>query len=464
MDELTAVASKKRDKEKEEEEVDDEDDRAENAKIAKKCSKMTPYPTSWEDLAVETFYTEYKENKLKVPHYQRGYVWPLAIADRFINSIFYAPEIIPPLFLHKITGSGRRKTVRNIVDGCQRLLSVFKYKENKFPWSTYNTKGEEVQWFYQDLTEEMKEKFDSFKFKFCVFLDWSENRVSMAFQCLNSGVALSASEKLRANDSSLAVAIRQDERAGRLVKLLSAQCKSLKENSKDDELWISRLVLLFHGQWLGSVGPAPKVTLRMKNLTLSRAEYEKIFVGFELLSIAIEKKVWFCNRHELLSLAHYVYKFMMADGPPRGAPLVHGDDKEQYMRDLGSFYHGCFSEGLALPVERRRKCVVDYYSTIFVDQSSPKTATVKGADKAEHIKARSEIIAEGFVKYLKNIEAAISSGPNPNPKEKTGVSTSPPSKRPAPAEDLEDKRQWTNTPSTEGRILRVPAKKSKSKK
>ena len=67
---------------------------------------------------------------IKAPFYQRHYVWDLKRASLFIESILFGFPI-PTIFLQDVTEGGKKKY--DIIDGQQRLLTIYFFINNVFP-------------------------------------------------------------------------------------------------------------------------------------------------------------------------------------------------------------------------------------------------------------------------------------------------------------------------------------------
>ena len=79
------------------------------------------------DFTLETLHQKWRNGDIKIPEFQRGYVWKPPQASKLIES-FMMGLPVPAVFL--ATGDDNRSIV---IDGMQRLLTVFSYLDGKYP-------------------------------------------------------------------------------------------------------------------------------------------------------------------------------------------------------------------------------------------------------------------------------------------------------------------------------------------
>ena len=112
------------------------------------------------DFNVSTLMSFIDRGRLKIPSFQRNYVWKLDMASKFIESVIIGLPI-PQLFLFE--------QVRNdflVIDGQQRLVSIYLFKNKRFPKNDtgraiirkYLSNGKPIP--SEDLSGEHFENFD----------------------------------------------------------------------------------------------------------------------------------------------------------------------------------------------------------------------------------------------------------------------------------------------------------------
>ena len=83
--------------------------------------------TSPNDFNVSTMYDFIKSGVLVIPGFQRNYVWDIRRASKLIESLIIGLPV-PQIFLHE---AARNRF--NVIDGQQRLMSLYYFMEQRFP-------------------------------------------------------------------------------------------------------------------------------------------------------------------------------------------------------------------------------------------------------------------------------------------------------------------------------------------
>jgi uncharacterized protein with ParB-like and HNH nuclease domain len=83
--------------------------------------------TSPNDFNIKTMYDFIKSGAIKIPGFQRNYVWDIKRASKLIESIIIGLPI-PQIFLYQ---ESRNKFL--VIDGQQRLMSLYYFIEERFP-------------------------------------------------------------------------------------------------------------------------------------------------------------------------------------------------------------------------------------------------------------------------------------------------------------------------------------------
>ncbi len=124
-----------------------EDERSELAPY-----KIVAYPA---DFTLELLHEKWKDKDIEIPTIQRHYVWTLLQASRLVES-FLLGLPVPGIFFYKAKDTEKLL----VVDGQQRLRSVFAYFEGKMPESIkpFALKGVEERWEGKSLTELSKQE------------------------------------------------------------------------------------------------------------------------------------------------------------------------------------------------------------------------------------------------------------------------------------------------------------------
>ncbi len=124
-----------------------------------------------------------KELVLK-PIYQRNKVWNDAAKSYLIDSIMRNYPI-PPIFMRDKLNLAERKTIREVVDGQQRISTMLDFYNNKFPIKKSQNKDLGGKYFC-DFSEEEQEHFLTYKIVVEKITEKDDSLVFDMFARLNS--------------------------------------------------------------------------------------------------------------------------------------------------------------------------------------------------------------------------------------------------------------------------------------
>jgi len=138
----------------------------------------------------------YKRELLDLdPPYQRRSVWTQSFKDYFIDTILLQYPA-PTIFLfEEIADDGTTKY--NVVDGKQRLSTIFDFIDDKFPVSDTAIITENRGLFFSELSSEVKTKFWSYSFSVEYLPTNDETIINNIFDRINKNVAKLTSQELR---------------------------------------------------------------------------------------------------------------------------------------------------------------------------------------------------------------------------------------------------------------------------
>jgi hypothetical protein len=142
------------------------------------------------------FYDLYKRGLLNLdPPYQRRSVWTPSFKDYFIDTLLLEYPA-PTIFLYEeIANDGVTKY--NVVDGKQRLTTIFDFIVNKFPVSDSAIITEYRGMFFEGLSSDAKTKFWSYTFSVEYLPTKDETIINNIFDRINKNVAKLTSQELR---------------------------------------------------------------------------------------------------------------------------------------------------------------------------------------------------------------------------------------------------------------------------
>jgi hypothetical protein len=180
------------------------------------------------------------------PPYQRRSVWTQSFRDYFVETILLDYPS-PTIFLYEdIDDSGI--TTYNVVDGKQRLTSLFSFINNEYPVAENSIIQELHGIYFQDLSSPQKNKFWSYTFSVEYLPTNNESIINNIFDRINRNVAKLTSQELRhAKYSGDFISASEDLSEWMLNKLPSnfpQIAKRSKSQMKDVELTAQMLLRL----------------------------------------------------------------------------------------------------------------------------------------------------------------------------------------------------------------------------
>ncbi len=119
---------------------------------------------NWRDVKVYTihdFWIWHERGELSLsPKYQRNPVWKKEAKSYLIDTILRGLTV-PPIFLRQQTNFALQKIEREIIDGQQRLRTIFEFRNNEFAISKIHNQ-EYGNLFFDDLPNEAQDHFLNF--------------------------------------------------------------------------------------------------------------------------------------------------------------------------------------------------------------------------------------------------------------------------------------------------------------
>ncbi len=151
------------------------------------------------DYPVETLVSRIKSKQFYVPDFQREFIWSKNQASRFIESLLLGLPV-PGLFLYKESGTGKHL----IIDGQQRLMSLYFFFEGKFNNKKFSLSGITSNWkgkSFEDLDSEDQARLANTGIQATIFKqDSPKDEMSIVyevFERLNTGGVKLAPQQIR---------------------------------------------------------------------------------------------------------------------------------------------------------------------------------------------------------------------------------------------------------------------------
>src|ERR1051325_7983667 len=154
-------------------------------------------PSLLEQYRISDFLDWHKEKRLQLsPEFQRGSVWTPAARTFLIDTILRQLPV-PKVYLRTKIDVATKKSIREVVDGQQRLRAIIDFSEDKFSLS--KRAGEFEGKKYSTLGEELQERFLGYAIAVDQLVNADVDDVLEVFARLNSyTVSLNPAEKRHA--------------------------------------------------------------------------------------------------------------------------------------------------------------------------------------------------------------------------------------------------------------------------
>ena len=150
------------------------------------------------DLAIEAIVTQVKSSILFLrplssrPRFQRQYVWSDALASRLVESVLLNVPI-PPCYL-----SENDENELDVIDGQQRIYSLFRYMENQFPLRELEALSEFDGKRFFELPSKEQRKFRTHTLRCVVITNESHPEIKFdVFERLNTSTMPLNAQELR---------------------------------------------------------------------------------------------------------------------------------------------------------------------------------------------------------------------------------------------------------------------------
>lgn len=151
------------------------------------------------DPDIATLYRKIRAERLDLqPNFQRGEVWGKGKKQRLVDSVLRGWHI-PPIHVIQVPNSERQE----VLDGQQRLAAIRDFMQNVFP---INGEQEPIEksileldgLFWDDLSEEMRGKFEDFTIRVLTISDYKPREPGELFYRLNQPTNLTSAEQRNA--------------------------------------------------------------------------------------------------------------------------------------------------------------------------------------------------------------------------------------------------------------------------
>ncbi|MEM2276853.1 MAG: DUF262 domain-containing protein [Thermoproteota archaeon] len=133
--------------------------------------------------------------------YQREEVWPRKLKQYLIDTILKNLDIGRIW----VRAEGQKHW---IVDGQQRLYSIWEFANNEFPLNR-EFSGDLGGKFYRDLPKDIRDVFDEYNVSIVYLLGMTDAEIRDIFRRINSGIPLNTAERLNASPGDIVPTMRK---------------------------------------------------------------------------------------------------------------------------------------------------------------------------------------------------------------------------------------------------------------
>ena len=161
---------------------------------------------------VYDLYDRYKKGRLRVdPEYQRSKAWSDNLKSELIDTVSHEwPMGLVMLNVdQRLDSSGQPIVYYDVVDGQQRLRSIFEYMDAVEDWTKGSSKKSIKTRSYASLTESEQERFKYYRVSVALMRDYETDEILDVFSRLQNGRPLRIGEKIKALRTSHKPYIRQ---------------------------------------------------------------------------------------------------------------------------------------------------------------------------------------------------------------------------------------------------------------
>jgi len=144
-------------------------------------------------VSIQTLMGYCKSEQLIIPDVQRQFRWELSKRKYLMDSVLRGLDIPKLYFTEKDSEPDE------VVDGHQRLISIFKFYENEFPLGniTIDDYGNLSNFYFKDLPKTLVTKFLETKLDITYLVNYTKPEMEELFLRLQQGVPLNPAEKRR---------------------------------------------------------------------------------------------------------------------------------------------------------------------------------------------------------------------------------------------------------------------------
>jgi len=265
-------------------------------------------PTPWIALPISTICAQREWFSINREYQREPDIWSRDDELYLIDSILKGYDI-PKLYLRKL-GDKRYE----IADGQQRILTIWKFRDNELTLRG-RVSGDELEGLkYNDLTEDLVLQFDNFPLHCMILGDYDDEKVRELFSRLQRGKPLNPAEKLNALPGSIVPLMRKLGKHS-LFNKVSFHLGRYKTYQ------LSAIFLLLESKGISDISPANLYAFFRKNKNMNNSSSVAVRTRkvlnyldriFSNKTPELSKNAWLVNVYLLVSdcLQKYVMRGM----------------------------------------------------------------------------------------------------------------------------------------------------------
>jgi hypothetical protein len=205
---------------------------------------------------ISWFWDLHNRDKLNLePPYQRRSVWNQAFKDYFVDTLLLSYPV-PSIFLYEdITPDGM--ATYHVVDGKQRLTTIFEFVNNQFPVSEEAGIAEYKGKYFKDLDNEVKTDLWRFQFSVEYLPTVEESVINTIFDRINRNTAYLTPQELRHARLRGAFITSAESLSSWFLKQLPTGFPNIRQKSLDrmkEVEFVAHLLLLLEEGPRGYIG------------------------------------------------------------------------------------------------------------------------------------------------------------------------------------------------------------------
>lgn len=322
----------------------------------------------YESLVIQDLANFYKNDELKLdPWYQRRSVWNVAQKGYLLNTLF-VKKPVPTIYVRHYLDLESEKSIKEVVDGQQRMRSILGYLDNEFAARHPNY---DLPVKYSDLSPKERTELKMTKLSIGSLVNAEESDVIEIFGRLNSiSKTLNSQEKRNAKFSGAMKQFCLEYAAKKVIFWRETGIFSATDISRMDEVqFISDLVLnlisglsdfsaakldSLYGQYDSEFSDEKKIHKRL----------DRIFSIVEKLSSSLIKDSIFSRSPIFFSLALVLDEKKVSNTSKKlGEQLAsidgHFNDSSKHKAEDRTFFEACTSSTQRIKSRRVRHAYLD---------------------------------------------------------------------------------------------------------